>query len=194
MTKQAISIAILAALLVAPECLSKTITLSVDWDQAREIWEHGDFRQSVKVGLRASKQVRGTLAEITASGLRVQKRRSETVIPRDQIHTIRLVPRRASTWNKRLIAIGGGIPVGFLASFGGLVICGDIDADSTCNNTVPYLVWGAVQYVLYRLGAKADRGAVVLLLPATASATADSDLDTPSTPPEEPDSQGEIEP
>ena len=171
MTKQTIAMAILAALLVAPECLSKTVTLSVDWDQAREIWEHGDFRQAVKVGLRSSKRLGGKLVGITDSGLRVQKRQSETVIPRDQIHMIRLVPRRASTWNKRILAIAGGVPVGFFAAYGGLALCGDIDADSTCNKTVPYLVWGAAQYVLFRIGAKADRGAVILLLPATAPAT-----------------------
>lgn len=185
MTKRTIATAILAALLVAPECLSKTVTLSVDWDQAREIWEHGEFRPSVKVELRSSERVRGTLAEITDSSLRVQKRQTETVIPRDQIRMIRLVPRRASTWNKRILAIAGGVPVGFFAAYGGLALCGDIDADSTCNKTVPYLVWGAAQYVLFRIGAKADRGALILLLPATASTTANSDLDTPPTPPEE---------
>ena len=185
MTKQTIAMAILAALLVAPVCLSKTITLSVDWNQARAIWDHGEFRPSVKVGLRSSKRLGGKLVGITDSGVRIQKRQSETVIPRDQIRVIRLVPRRASTWNNRILAIAGGVPVGFFAAYGGLALCGDIDADSTCNKTVPYLVWGAVQYMLYRLGAKADRGAVILLLPATASATGDSDLDTLSTPPEE---------
>lgn len=183
MTKQTMAMAILAGLLAAPDCLSKTITLSVDWDQAREIWNHGDFRRSVKVRLQSAKQVRGTLAGITESELRIQKRQSETVIPRDQIRMIRLVPRRASTWNKRLLAIGGGIPVGLGAAYGGFVICGDIDADSTCNKTVPYLTWGVAQYLLFRIGAKADRGAVILLLPATAPAMADSDLDRPSTPP-----------
>ena len=184
MTKQTIAMAILAGLLAAPDCLSKTITLSVDWDQARAIWEHGDFRQSVKVRLQSARQVRGTLVGITDSGLRIQKGQTATVIPRNQIHMIRLVPRRASTWNKRLLAIAGGIPVGLGAAYGGGAICGDIDADSTCNKTVPYLTWGVAQYLLFRLGAKADRGALILLLPATAPAMADSDHDTPSTPPE----------
>lgn len=185
MTKQTIGMAVLGAILLTPECLSKTITLSVDWDQARATWEHGDFRASVKVRLRSSEQVRGKLAGITDSGLRIQKRQTETVIPRDQIRMIRLVPRRASSWNKRILAIGGGIPVGLLAAYGGLAICGDIDADSTCNKTVPYLTWGAAQYLLFRLGAKADRGALILLLPATAPAAANSDLDAPSTTPAE---------
>ena len=182
MTKQAISMAILATLLVAPECLSKTITLSVDWDQAKEIWEHGDFRQSVKVGLRSSKRLGGKLVGITDSGARIQKRQSETVIPRDQIRVIRLVPRRASTWNNRVLAIAGGIPAGYLATYGTIALCCDSDADSMASVALALGVWGTTQYLLYRLGAKADRGAVILLLPATDPATADSDLDTPSTP------------
>ena len=183
MTNQTIGMTILAVLLVTPECLAKTITLSVDWDQARAIWEHGEFRQSVKVRLQSSEQVRGNLAGITDSGLRIQKRQTETVIPRDQVHVIRLVPRRASTWNKRILAIGGGIPVGLLAAYGGGAICGDIDADSTCNKTVPYLTWGVAQYLLFRIGAKADRGALILLFPATAPAPANSGPDALATTP-----------
>ena len=184
MTKQTIAMAILAALLVAPVCLSKTITLSVDWDQAREIWEHGDFRQAVKVGLRSSKRLGGKLVGITDSSLRVQKRQTETVIPRDQIRMIRLVPRRASTWNNRVLAIAGGVPAGYLATYGTIALCCGGDPDSTSFIALVLGVWGTTQYLLYRLGAKADRGVLILLIPATASATANSDLDTPPTPPE----------
>ena len=184
MTKQTIAMAILAVLLVAPECLSKTITVSVNWDQARAIWDHGEFRQSVKIVLRSSKRVRGTLAGITDSGMRIQKRQSETVIPRDQIRVIRLVPRRASTWNNRVLAIAGGVPAGYLATYGTIALCCGGDPDSTSFIALVLGVWGTTQYLLYRLGAKADRGVLILLIPATASATANSDLDTPPTPPE----------
>ena len=185
MTKQTIAMAILAALLVAPECLSKTVTLSVDWDQARAIWDHGEFRPSVKVGLRSSKRLEGKLVGITDSGMHIEKRQSETVIPRDQIRVIRLVPRRASTWNNRVLAIAGGIPAGYLATYGTIALCCDSDADSMSFIALALGVWGTTQYLLYRLGAKADRGTLILLLPAAASATANSDLDTPPTPPEE---------
>lgn len=172
MTKQTIAMAILAGLLAAPVCPSKTITLSVDWDQARATWEQGDFLESVKVGLRSSEQVRGKLAGITDSGLRIQKRRTETVIPRDQIRVIRLVPRRSKRWNNRVLAIAAGIPTGYLAAYGTVALCCDSDADSTPGIALALGAWGATQYLLYRLGSKADRGALILVLPATDSATA----------------------
>ena len=186
MTKQPIVATILAALLVAPECLSKTVTLNVDWDQARAIWEHGDFRQSVKVRLHSSQQLRGKLAGITASGIHIQKRLNETKVARDQVREIRLFPRRPSSWNGRLLSIVGGIPAGLAAAYGALVLFRvDIDRSATVNDAVVFSAWGATQYLLYRLGAKADRGALVLLLPATDSAEARRDPIKPSTPQEE---------
>lgn len=180
MSKQTLTVTILAVLLLTPECLSKTITLAVDWDQAKSIWEHGDFRPSVRVRLRSSTQLRGNLARITDSGLRIQKRRSETVIPHDQIRAIRLVPRRSNIWNMRVLAIAGGIPAGYLATFGTFALCCGGDADTPPMIMLGFAAWGATQYLLYRLGAKADRGALVLRLPQSSSAEASSDPDTPS--------------
>ena len=185
MSKQIVTVTILAVLLLTPECLSKTVTLAVDWDQAMSIWEHGDFRQSVKVRLRSSRQLRGTLAGITDSGARIQKRRSETVIPRDQIRAIRLVPRRSNIWNMRILAIAGGIPAGYLATFGTFALCCGGDADTAPLIMLGFGAWGATQYLLYRLGAKADRGALVLLLPPASSAKGNSDPDLPSPSQEE---------
>ena len=173
MTKQTFAMVTLAALLVTPECLSKTITLSVDWDRARATWEDGEFRQSVRVRLQSSRQVRSKLAGVTDSRLRIQKRQTETVIPRDKIRSIRLVPRRSKTWNNRVLAIAGGIPAGYLAAYGTVALCCDSDADSTPGIALALGAWGATQYLLYRLGAKADQGALILVLPATASDTAD---------------------
>ena len=185
MSKQTILVTILAALLEAPAGLSKTVTLYVNWDQARAIFEHGEFRQSVKVTLLSSAALKGKLAGITNSSVRIRKSRSEIAVSRYDVRAIRLVPRRTSNWTARLLAIAAGIPAGLLAAYGGLVVCGDVDRDSTCNNTVPYLALGAAPILLYRLGAKADRGALILFLPPARSAATKSNLDTLPIPPDE---------
>ena len=142
MSKQTILVTILAALLEAPAGLSKTVTLYVNWNQARAIVEHGEFRQSVKVTLVSSKALKGKISGITNSSVRIRKSRSEIAVSRYDVRAIRLVPRRTSNWTARLLAIAAGIPAGLLAAYGGLVVCGDVDRDSTCNNTVPYLALG----------------------------------------------------
>lgn len=185
MNKQTITVAVLAALLVTPAGLSKTVTIYVDWDQARAIFKHGEFRQSVKVTLLSSKPLKGKFAGITDSSVRIRKSQSEIAVSRNDVRAIRLVPRRSSSWTGRLLAIGVAIPAGLLALYGGLVVCGDIDRDSTCNNTVPYLAGVSAPYLLYRLAAKADRGALILLLPPASPAKASNDPDAASLSPEE---------
>lgn len=186
MIKQVMSMTVPVALLVAPECLSKTITLYVDWDQARAIWGHGDFRRSVKVTLHSSKPLKGKLAGIPDLSACIRKSQSEIAVSRDDVRAIRLVPSRPSNWDYRLLAIMGGIPAGLDAAYGALALFrADIDGSATVNNAVVFSAWGATPYPLSRLSANADRGALVLVLPAADSAEARSTRITPSIPGEE---------
>ena len=158
---------LVAALLpVVPAGRAKTVVVRADWEKARTLLARGDFRPKVRVELQSAERVKGKLIEATGAGLRIASQGHETSFARKDIRTIRLAPRKAKRNNSRLIGlmagISGGIGAGFLAA---KAIC---STGGGCNDAGALLLLVgtpiAVSYVFHKLGARADRGAVLVVL------------------------------
>ena len=176
-----------AALLAVPAASAKTVSVEVPWEKARTIIAEGDFRPKIRVELHSSERLKGKLIEATGTGLRLVRLRyetkiaksgsgrrqsarrferqdTETLIERKEIRTIRLRPRKTTRYKYRLLGLLGGIPAGFGA---GAFACCLHDGASASEALVAVVFFGvliAVPYWFYKLGARADRGAVLIVL------------------------------
>lgn len=154
--KRSIAIVLAVILHWAPECLAQSTSVQIGWDAVKTVQEHGDFREGVQIWLKSGKRLRGSLSEIDQSGLDLRRKGVDTRIRRSEIHRIRFFPRKARTKKHRVLAALGGIPVGILAGLGVVTLC--CDAERNSSLAVFHLTWAGVQVLLYRIGSKADRG------------------------------------
>ena len=177
-----------------PAASAKTVSVEVPWEKARTIIAEGDFRPKIRVELQSSERLKGKLIEATGTGLRLVRLRyetkiaksgspsgrrqsarrferqdTETLIAREDIRTIRLRPRKTTRYKYRLLGLLGGIPAGFFGGFvGGVLACGGNIESSRCKGAA--FITGfiataiAVPYGFYKLGARADRGTVLIVL------------------------------
>ena len=107
------------------------------------------------------------------SARRFERQDPETLIERKEIRTIRLRPRKTTRYKYRLIGVLAGIPAGFVVGYaGGVLACGGESANSSirCRNssavtTVAFIAaLIAAPYWFYKLGARADRRTVLIVL------------------------------
>ena len=171
---------LLVGVAVAPRAHAKKTTVRVSWDEARSMHESGEFRSGVQIFLKTSQRLQGRLAGITADGLRLQRKGSEALIPRNEIHAIRLVSRQMAGRKNRLIALAAGVPAGF---FAGAAVAASVSNDC-CDfgklgptELIMYGTWAGVQYVLYKIGARADRHVLLVVLGDIGTETAEIDRD-----------------
>ena len=180
-----------ALLLAVPAASAKTVSVEVPWEKARTIIAEGDFRPKIRVELQSSERLKGKLIEATGTGLRLVRLRyetkiaksgspsgrrqsarrferqdTETLIERKEIRTIQLRPRKTTRYKYRLLGLLGGIPAGFFGGFffGAVASGGDIDRWGRASDTAFFAALIAVPYWFYKLGARADRGAVLIVL------------------------------
>ena len=148
--------------------------------------------------MHSSERLKGKLIEATGTGLRLVRLRyetkiaksgspsgrrqsarrferqdTETLIERKEIRTIRLRPRKTTRYKYRLLGLMGGIPAGFFGGYvGGVLACGGDIESSRCKAAafitgfIATLI--AVPYWFYKLGARADRGTVLIVLDESA--------------------------
>ncbi len=185
-----------AVLLVTPAGLAKTVSVEVPWEKARTIMAEGDFRPKIWVELQSSERLKGKLIEATGTGLRLVRLRhetkiaksgspggrrrsarferqgSETLIAREDIRTIRLRPRKTTRYKYRLIGLLVGIPAGFGMGHLGGTVAGGGELDYRNGNPIFITAFIAtliaVPYWFYKLGARADRGTVLIVLDESA--------------------------
>ena len=157
-----------AALLSAPAAQAKTVVVRVGWQKAQTMLAQDDFLPAVRVELQSGKRLKGKLVGTTDEALRIERNKAETAIAREDIRAIRLVPRKASRQSNRILAIAGGAAAGL---GGGILTaglcCGILDELTTSPAaawTAFFGAWAAIQFLTYRLGLRADRGAVLLEL------------------------------
>ena len=185
-----------ALLLAVPAASAKTVSVEVPWEKARTIIAEGDFRPKIRVELQSSERLKGKLVGTTDAGLRLVRLRyetkiaksgngrrqsarrferqdPETLIERKEIRTIRLRPRKTTRTKYRLLGLLAGIPAGFFGGFvGGVLACGGDIESSRCKDAA--FITGfiataiAVPYGFYKLGARADRGTVLIVLDESA--------------------------
>ena len=106
------------------------------------------------------------------SARRFERQDPETLIERKEIRTIRLRPRKTTRYKYRLIGLLAGIPAGFVVGYaGGVLACGgEANSSIRCRNstagtTVVFIAaLIAAPYWFYKLGARADRRRVLIVL------------------------------
>ena len=206
--QRTLALLLAAALLAVPAASAKTVSVEVPWEKARTIIAEGDFRPKIRVELHSSERLKGKLIEATGTGLRLVRLRyetkiaksgsgrrqaarrferqdTETLIERKEIRTIQLRPRKTTRYKYRLLGLLGGIPAGFFGGFffGAVASGGDIDRWGRASDTAFFAALIAVPYWFYKLGARADRGAVLIVLDESApdSPTPASQAERPSS-------------
>ena len=114
--------------------------------------------------------MKGHVSGTTAAGLTLERNGTVTLIERTAIHSIRLVPRKARGHHRhRVLALAGGVPSGLGAALGSWYIgcnvaggCGE--PSHPVGSAGFYAVVVAVPVLLYRFAARADRGALLIVL------------------------------
>ena len=162
-----------AVVLSAPAARAETVVMRVGWEKAQAVLAQDDFLPAIRVELQSGKRLKGKLVETTDEALRIERKKAETAVAREDIRAIRLVPRKASRQSNRVLAIAGGAAAGFGGGLlAGVACCGAAD-ELTTSPAVVWAVffgtWTAIQFLTYRIGLRADRGAVLLELTEAAA-------------------------
>ena len=162
-----------AVLLSAPAARAETVVMRVGWEKAQTILAQDDFLPAIRVEMQSGKRLKGKLVGATDAALRIERKKAETAVAREDIRAIRLVPRKASRQSNRVLAIAGGAAAGFGGGLlAGAACCGAADELTTSPAVVWaafFGTWAAIQVLTYRIGLRADRGAVLLELTEAAA-------------------------
>ena len=166
--RKASALLLATALLAVPAASAKTVVVQTGWGKARTMLAQGDYRPKIRVELHSSERLKGKLAGTTDAGLRLKSRGTETSIAREEIRTIRLVPRKTARTKNRWLGLLAGIPAGYGAGIlvAKTTICGGNlgECGVTAGYTVIIATLIAVSYWFYKLGSRADHGAVLVVL------------------------------
>ena len=106
--KRSVAIIAVVTLIATPQVLAKTTTIRVNRDEVRAIQEYSFFRLGVLVWLNSAEHRKGNLSGISETVRCLQRRKYDEWIPRNQIHAIRFILRKAHGWKNRSIAILAG--------------------------------------------------------------------------------------
>lgn len=152
---------------------AKTVVARARWKETRALLAQPDYRPSLQIQLKSSKKMKGTVSGTTTAGLKLQRKGAETLIERTQIHSIKLVPRKASGHRNRILALVGGVPAGLGAGLGvwrlGCAVVGGCGQPPNPIGAAGfYAVLVAVPVLVYRFAARADRGALLIILDESA--------------------------
>ena len=152
---------------------AKTVVASARWKETRALLAQPDYRPALQIQLKSSNKMKGTVSGTTTAGLRLKRKGAETFIERTQIHSIKLVPRKASGHRNRTLALVGGVPAGLGAGLGVWRIgCAAVGGCGDPPNPIGaagfYAVLVAVPVMVYRFAARADRGALLIVLDESA--------------------------
>ena len=167
---------VMVACVLAPPIRAVTVA-HASWDKARTTLARPDFLPKVRIFRKSAtpKAVKGRLLGTTSAGVRLAREGSEMFVGREEIHSIRLVPRKASTHRHRTLALAGGIPAGIGAAFGTVILVslatggfpeGGLKAGGMLGF---FAIMVGVPVWLYRLAIGADRAALLVILDENAA-------------------------
>ena len=148
---------------------AKTIVARTSWKETSAMLAQPGYRPFVQIQLKSNKKMKGTLSGTTTAGLELKRKGAGTFVERTQIHSIRLVPRKASGHRNRLLALVGGVPAGLGVGLGVWHIgCSVVGGCGKPPNPIGaagfYAILVAVPVMVYRFAARADRGALLIIL------------------------------
>ena len=170
---QRISLALAVAMIVSsfgPMPLdARTIVVRAGWRETCAILAQPEFRPNLQIQLKSNQRMKGHVSGTTAAGLTLERNGTATLIERTAIHSIRLIPRKPRGHRYRMLALAGGVPAGLGAALGfwhiGCSVAGGCDdPPHPAGSAGFYAVLVAVPVLLYRLAARADRGAFLIVL------------------------------
>lgn len=152
---------------------AKTIVARASWKETSALLAQPVYRPSLQIQLKSNKKMKGTVSGTTTAGLKLKRKGSETFIERTQIRSIKLVPRKTSGRRNRILALVGGVPAGLGAGLGvWRVGCAVVGGCGEPPNPIGaagfYAVLVAVPVMVYRFAARADRGALLIILDESA--------------------------
>ena len=159
---------LLGALLVVPASPAKVTAVRVGWEKARRMLTETSVRPPVQIVLQSGERLKGNLAEVTATGLTVTRRGSDMVLDQGDIRQLRITNRTKRKKNRWLYGVGSYLVAGAAVGAAGEHV-----------QVHPLLPIGVLVAVIalpvyfYKIGARVDRGAVVIEL---VSAVPASDL------------------
>lgn len=173
MPRKAIALAVIALTTSGWTARAEQVSVRLRWDEARTMLAHGEFRAKVRVWQKAnaSKPLWGRLLEVTEAGIRLARNRAETLIDRDEVRSIRVVPTKGRPWRNRTVAVIAGVPAGIGASLATLYLgciavggCGE-GGLSDRDGAVGIVGAGiALPVWIYMRARGADRGSILLVL------------------------------
>lgn len=173
MPRKAITLAVIALTTSGWTARAEQVSVRLRWDEARTMLAHGEFRAKVRVWQKAnaSKPLRGRLLGVTEAGIRLARNRAETLIDRDEVRSIRVVPTKGRPWRNRTVAVIAGVPAGIGASLATLYLgciavggCGE-GGLSDRDGAVGIVGAGIALPVWICMRARgADRGSILLVL------------------------------
>ena len=149
----------------------KPVVVEAGWDDLRTAIGNTDFLPTVRVftGADGETRIKARIGRITDSGLVLTKNGKPLSIDRSEVHSIRLVPRKATTRKHRQAAAIGAAPVAIGASYGFLGLSCGVWNRCFDPPLAPMIlqmaaVAVAAPYLVYRLARRADRGSVIFEL------------------------------
>ena len=153
---------------------AKTVVARAGWKETCALLAQPDYRPSLQVQLKSNKKMKGTISGTTTAGLKLNRKGAETLVERTQIHSIKLVPRKPSGRRNRILALVGGIPAGLVAGLGvwriGCAVVGGCGKPPDPAGAAGfYAILVAVPVMVYRFAARADRGALLIILDESAA-------------------------
>ena len=158
---------LLCALLVVPASPAKMTTVRVGGEEARSMLTATSVRPPVRIVLRSGDRLKGMLAEVTAAGLTVTRRGSETVLDQRDIRQLRITHRTKQKRYRWLFAVGS-----YLGSLVAVGAAGE-HIQVIPPPVFPYGVLVAITTLpiyFYKMGARVDRGAIVIELVSATTA------------------------
>ena len=148
---------------------AKPIVLRAGWRETSTMLAQPDFRPKLQIQLKSNKKMKGLVSGTTAAGLTLERNGRAILIDRTAIHSIRLVPRKNRGHRHRVLALAAGVPAGLGAALGSWYIGCNVaggceEPPHPVGSAGFYAVLVAVPVLLYRLAARADRGALLIVL------------------------------
>lgn len=150
---------LLVLLLAVPPGMAEVVTVQADWARARTMLAADGVRPPIRVLLQSGRQLKGKFAATDAAGLTLKRGGSTETLAWRDIREIRITHYTDRRGKRMLAGILGGGAV--MVGLGNLV--GERGQANPAAMAGAMALW-AIPVYLWKLGARADRGATVVEL------------------------------
>lgn len=157
------------------------LRLRLGWDDMQAVVSHAEISPRVVIwtGESGRKRVKGHLAGITEAGVTLRKpgsdpsRKPRCFVPRQEVHTIRLMPREGERfpghpYRWRIGAVAVAVPAWYYGYIAGVLLPSGYFPEGRLfklrNRWQGFALATALPYLIYRLAWKADRALGAILI------------------------------